>query len=308
MLEDADRLSASAHSNLHLSECRSLSPASPFRALVSETAWRMEVEPRALAVRGLLRLSGVASYEGWVSRWEVQRELRISAERLSADARAASPYVPVERFLLRDLAFEEIDSSRALPVLTSLHYLQSARLGSRYFALVDPVNRLPISLCSMSLLQWKCVGNYIGRQFAIPKQRVWDVTRVYAVDGAPANAISLLLSKVRGYARQNMPTVDLLVTAVDPNLGFTGGSYRAANWQQWMTVASRPYFYFKGRYISPRQLRERFGTANLVELEQKYPRRFEQSRARLLDLGIYCCNVNGETGVVPAQDRRRLHR
>ena len=104
------------------------------------------------------------------------------------------------------------------------------------------------------------------------------------------------------------PLADLLVTAVDPNLGFTGGSYRAANWQQWMTVRARPYLYENGRYVTPRQLRERFGTSSLVELQAKYPGRFQQSRVRLLDSMIYCCSVNGETKVVPAQERRRLHR
>ena len=105
-----------------------------------------------------------------------------------------------------------------------------------------------------------------------------------------------------------MPIADLLVTAVDPNLGFTGCSYRAANWQQWMTVKARPYFYENGCYVSPRQLRERYGTASLIELQAKFPERFQQSRVRLLDSMIYCCNVNGETEVVLAQHRRRLHR
>ena len=110
------------------------------------------------------------------------------------------------------------------------------------------------------------------------------------------------------YLRRSMPSVDLLVTAVDLNLGFTGSSYRAANWQQWMTVKARPYLYDNGRYVTPRQLRERFGTSSLIELQAKYPGRFEQSRVRLLDSMIYCCSVNGETKVVPAQERRRLHR
>jgi hypothetical protein len=100
----------------------------------------------------------------------------------------------------------------------------------------------------------------------------------------------------------------LLVTAVDPNLGFTGCSYRAANWQQWMTVRARPYFYENGRYVSPRQLRERYGTANLIELEAEFPGRFQKSRVRLLDSMIYCSTLNGGTRVVLAQDMRRLHR
>jgi hypothetical protein len=295
-------------SRLHLEECRSFSPESSFRALVCEAARSVGVEPRALAVRVRLHLPRVASYKGWVTRSQVQRELRISAEQLRNDVRVANGLVPVEKFSLCDLAFDEVDSSRASHILKSLHYLRSARPGSLYFALVDPVDKLPVSLCGISPLQWECVAREIRGQFAIGPERVWDVSRVYSINGAPPNAISSLLSRVRTYVRRNLSSIDLLATAVDPNLGFTGSSYRAANWQQWMTVKARPYLYDSGRYVSPRQLRARYGTVNLVDLQTKYPRRFQKSKARLLDTMIYCCSVNGETEAVPSQDRRRLHR
>jgi hypothetical protein len=293
---------------LHLDECRSFSSVSSFAALVSDVARSGGVEPRALALRALLHLPRTASDKGWVSRWQVDRELRINAERLRCDLRAAEGHVPLQQFALRDLTFEEVHPSRALPVLTRLHYLRSARPGSRHFALVDPVDRLPVTLCSLSALQWKCVRNQIRSQFAISPERVWEVSRVYSVDSAPRNAISFLLSKVRRFLRRSMPSVDLLVTAVDVNLGFTGSSYRAANWQQWMTVKARPYLYDNGYYVTPRQLRERFGSSRLIELQAKYPGRFQQSRVTLLDSMIYCASLNGGTEVVVAPHRRRLHR
>jgi hypothetical protein len=298
----------SAGLRLRLDECRSFSRTSSFPALVTETALRVGVEPRALAVRVLLHLPRVASHNGWVTRWQAQRELRISASRLRGDTRAVSNHLPAKRFSLRELAFEVIDPSRALPLLTSLHYLRSARQDSLFFALVDPIDRLPVSLCSVSRLEWKCVSNQLQAQFAIRATGVWDVSRVYSVDGAPANAISLLLSKVRLYFRRNFRSADLLVTAVDPNLGFTGSSYRASNWQQWMTVKARPYLYEYDRHVTPRQLRERYDTASLIELQGRFHNRFQQSKAQLLDSMIYCCSVNGETKVVPLQERRRVRR
>jgi hypothetical protein len=302
-----DPSGADADAGLHLDECR-LSRASLFGALARDTAREAGVEFRSLAVRVLLHLPRVASNKGWVRQWQAQKELRISAERLRRDAWEARTHLPVEKFTLRELAFELIDPSRAVPVLTSLHYLQSVRPHSMYLALVDPIDRLPVALCSVSALEWKCVANQISAQFTIPPERVWDVSRMYSVDGAPANAVSFLLSKVRTYLRRNMSSADLLITAVDPNLGFTGGSYRAANWQQWMTVKARPYFYDNGHYVSARQLRERYGTASLVELKARHTKRFQQSRATLLDSIIYCCRINGATEVVPARDIRRLHR
>jgi hypothetical protein len=294
-------------SRLKLDECRYFTPTSAFAALVCSTARGLDVEPRALAVRSLLHLPRVASNNGSMTRRDVLREVMTSADQLRRDTRAARRNVPREKFALQDLVFEKIDSSRALPILTLLHYLRSVRPGSMYFALVDPIDRLPVTICSLSPLQWKCVENQVRSQFAIPPQRVWDLTRVYSTDNAPRNTISLLLSKVRIYVRHNM-SADLLLTAVDPNLGFTGRSYRAANWQQWMSIRARPYLYEGGRYVSPRQLREKYGTASLSELQAEYPGRFQHSKVRLLDSMIYCSNVNGNTTVVLAQERRRLHR
>jgi hypothetical protein len=163
-------------------------------------------------------------------------------------------------------------------------------------------------MCSVSPVDWKRVAGRISSHFGIPGDRVWDVSRVYSVDGAPPNAISSLLSKLRTHMRRNISTADLLVTAVDPNLGFTGCSYRAANWRPWMSVKARPYLYQNGHYVTPRQVRKRFGTASFVELQAKYPGIFEQSRVRLLDSVIFCSNVRGETKVVLPKDMHRLRR
>jgi hypothetical protein len=70
-------------SQLHLSEFRSLLPASAFRALLRETARGMDVEPRALAVGTLLHLPRLASYNWWITTWQVRQELEINAERAS---------------------------------------------------------------------------------------------------------------------------------------------------------------------------------------------------------------------------------
>ena len=213
--------------------------------------------------------------------------------------RAARGYCRLQQFSLRDLAFEEIDPSRALPVLTLLHYLRSARPGSRYFALVDPVHRLPgkslqrVPLWNGSALEVRSLRNLLFRQNASGRSRAY----IQSIVRHPMR-FHPCCQEFERYLRRNMPSADLLVTAVDPNLGFTGSSYRAANWQQWMTIKARPYLYDNGRYVTPRQLRERFGTSSLIELQAKYPGRFQQSRVRLLDSMIYCCSVNGETEVV----------
>jgi hypothetical protein len=278
-----------------------------FESLLRETARRFRVDSRALRVRTLLYLPRVASPDGFVALWQVKSQITASARELHSDAAAAASHMPVRKLELTDLSFQEVHSSRVEPILMSLHYLKSARQASQSFALVDLTTDLPVTLCTTSPLQWKCVASHIYARFAVPQERIWDVARVYSSDAAPVNAISYLLARVRARFRRE-GRADLLVTAVDPNVGFTGCSYRAANWQHWMSVKARPYLYFDGQYISPRQLRERFGTSNITELQARYPRRLELSRVPLLDSMIFCCSVKGETRVVPIEERYRRRR
>lgn len=297
---------------MRLSECRSWGPV--FSELVSDRAAKTGVAPRALGVRALLHLPRVATYDGWVTRTQVTQELFHSARWLHDDARDARTLIPVSKFALQELLFEPVAPAKAEAIFSSLHYLRSARQGSDNFALLDPVDRLPVSVCSVSPLEWRRVGSYLDTKFLDTKfgvslDRTWDVSRVYSCDVAPPNAISFLLARVRNTLRLRGNGIELLTTAVDPNLGFTGASYRAANWQQWLTVQPRPYLYHERRYASPRQLRLRMGTSNLTELQAKYPgQRFEQSRARLLDSLIFCCRLSGETEAVDPSSQRRLHR
>ena len=291
---------------LSLDDCRR--PDSLFSDLVRDAALVNGLEPRALTVRTLLHLPRVARFNGTVGRRQIEMELRRSAAGLRTDQAKIRSLIPTNKFPLQDLRFVEYDAREAAAIFSHLHYLRSARAGSRNFALVDPVNGLPVSLCSVSPLEWLRVGRQLQTQFDVPRERVWDVSRVYSFDVAPSNAISFLLAKVRNVFRTEVRDVDLLTTAVDPNLGFIGSSYRAANWHRWMSIQARPYLYVDRLYASPRQLRQRFGTANLSELQARHGAVVEQSRAKLLDSTIFCCRVRGETEFVAPDDQRRLRR
>jgi hypothetical protein len=291
---------------LSLDDCRR--PDSLFSDLVRDAALVNGLEPRALTVRTLLHLPRVARFNGTVGRRQIEMELRRSAAGLRTDQAKIRSLIPTNKFPLQDLRFVEYDAREAAAIFSHLHYLRSARAGSRNFALVDPVNGLPVSLCSVSPLEWLRVGRQLQTQFGVPRERVWDVSRVYSFDVAPSNAISFLLAKVRNVFRTEVRDVDLLTTAVDPNLGFIGSSYRAANWHRWMSIQARPYLYVDRLYASPRQLRQRFGTANLSELQARHGAVVEQSRAKLLDSTIFCCRVRGETEFVAPDDQRRLRR
>ena len=295
---------AQAPARLALSEC--CLPGSEFADLARDVARRRELDQRALSVRTLLHLPRVANSRGYVSRGQIDRELFFTGRQLRKDFNAARGLISTRKPELSELKFIEIPPDQAEAIFSKLHYLRSGRLNSLNFALIDPFDRLPITLCSLSPLEWRRIASQIQARFEVPADKIWDISRVYSRNGAPPNAISFLLSKVRSALRRSEHDIELFITAVDPNLGFLGSSYRAANWQQWFTVQARPYLYLNRRYVSPRQLRQEFGSSNLAELQLRYPdRRFEQSRARLMDSMIFCCRLDGTTEQVPPL---RLHR
>ena len=277
--------------------------------LVAGVAREFGVETRALAVRARQQLPRVAAMDGSVSARRARREISNCARRLLQETRRVADAIPRGTFTLPELRFAEIDEAAARPQLVHLHYLGSVRPGSRYFALLDPEQSFPVALCSLSALQWPRLGNRLQQQFGVTVDNVCDVSRVFAVNSAPHNSISTLLSRMRDVVRRTQPETTLLTTVVDANLGFTGHSYRAANWQQWMTIQPRPYLYENGRFVTPRQLREQFGTTDFGDLRRRHPRTtFERSRARLLDSLLYCCRVRGATEAIPAEVMPRLHR
>ncbi|MEV6286919.1 hypothetical protein [Kribbella sp. NPDC051770] len=279
-----------------------------FAGLVAAAAARHGVEARALGVRTLLQLPRVAAYSGRIRRRDLEAELRNAAVGLRADQARIPELVPTEAYPLSVLRFVECATEDADAIFGSLHYLRSARPGSRNFALVDPIHRRPVSLCSVSPMDWAVVGKQLSRQFGVPAERMWDVSRVYSFDVAPKNAISTLLAGVRKELSRMESTADLLTTVVDRNLGFTGSSYRAANWQHWLSVRPRPYLYVDGVAISPRQLRLRYGTQSLAEVRARYGVPVEQSRAKLADSMIWCCRVRGGTEAVDPNERRLVRR
>jgi hypothetical protein len=304
IMTTSQAVAAEASARLALREC--CLPGSEFAEAAGDIAGRKELDHRALSVRTLLHLPRVANARGYVSRTQVDREFFFTGRQLRKDMNAARAMISAGQPELGELEFTVIPQAQAEAIFSKLHYLRSGRPNSLNFALLDRGDRLPITLCSVSPLEWQRIASQIQLRFEVPAHKIWDISRVYSRNGAPPNAISYLLSRVRSALRQSDHNIELFITAVDTNLGFLGSSYRAANWQQWFTVQARPYLYYERRYISPRQLRQEFGTSSLTELQLKYPdRRFEQSRARLMDSKIFCCRLNGPTEQLEPHRLRR---
>jgi len=207
---------------------------------------------RPLHLQALLQLPRVADTEGFAPvstveslLAELAHELPAKTEWFVRDA-GSSP---------RLLIFHGLEAAIARRVSGCFHYLRSPRIDSRAYGLSTRSGHL-VALCVTSPLDVVGLEALLEARGRFSKSaRV--VSRVFVFEGAPKNSISYMLSRAADEERQFGVTD--FVTYVNPNMGFTGSSYRASGWQLLGSEPGTKYRYFEDRYTTDRELAARFG-------------------------------------------------
>jgi hypothetical protein len=109
---------------------------------------------------------------------------------------------------------------------------------------------LPMALATLSVLDVKHLQALMERGGCGAEAMI--LSRVYCFEHAPRNCISYLLGRISNWLRGNLPDVRILFTYVNPNLGFSGVSYRASNWKE-VGEKAISYRYLGENYASARQ-------------------------------------------------------
>jgi hypothetical protein len=207
--------------------------------------------PRALEIEALLHLPRLAGADGGVAWATAAEEIARLSRRLQALTGPAAylaraPSVAPE---LRDLSFGAVSEELAATVMGRFHYLHSPRFGSLHLGSHTSDGRVA-ALVSLSELDLPTVAASLP--FAIAAEEALVVSRVFAFDWAPQNTISHLLGRLERLLRAERPDIRFLVTYLNPNLGFDGASYRAANWFLFAHETGTRYAYLDGDYLTDR--------------------------------------------------------
>jgi hypothetical protein len=249
-------------------------------AIAEQVAVRESVPVRALRLQMLLHLPRVAGPGGRVpvdlARSETTRVARlVPASQEWTSGRGCSG---------GDWRVRATDEVEARPVLERFHYLRSFRENSRYFGLYDDSTGCLVALASTSVNDVQFLGEIALRNgVAVSQSRV--VSRVFGFPAAPRNAISMLLGHVGRFERKMGNR--MLLTYVNPNLGFSGGSYRASNWALADEQPGTAYDYIDGDYVTGRALHQRYGTDDPVRLSQVLEGRYARSEMLLRPLLVF---------------------
>jgi hypothetical protein len=185
----------------------------------------------------------------------IVREADRLAEMLLADRRDLEAWAtqPKSEILIkRDVTVQPCESEVVKGIHERFHYIRAYHPGCAHFGLFLRSRReIPAALASFSLmdirhLEWLYAS-------ASERARVWVLTRLFAFDWAPPNSISFLLAQVCKWVRRNSPGVTTFLTYVNPNVGFSGSSFLAANWRPFLEKLVR-YAYLDDKYITDRKL------------------------------------------------------
>jgi len=260
------------------------------RSIAELAADQHDVSAHEVFVRLLLYLPRSADGDGRVvaelARRRAEHVAARYAERISPFTDCRRP--PREFVRARDLRFGEVPEASARPILERFHYLESFRPESSHFGgFAD--GRLAAQL-TVSRLDLTTIAEQLPP--GVSRDEVAVLARVFAFDWAPRNALSFLIARLVRRLRDAAQPPRLLLTYLNPNLGFSGSSYRAANWSLWATEAGTRYAYLDAEYITDRALAARFGTASAERLSAQLGSRIRFSRMRLAPLRIYAYPID----------------
>lgn len=184
-----------------------------------------------------------------------------------------------------DTRFDEISEAEAKIIHQHFHYIGSARDNSLHFGLITQFTHRICALLSYSTFDLSHMYDQLPAE--ISPDEVIVLSRVYAFHWSPKNQISFMLGRAWRWFAENRLDVKMFITYVNPNLGFTGASYRASNWVYFGAEHGTRYAYLDGEYITDRELVRKHHTSNPQKLGSKLGEHFTVSQTPLKPLDLY---------------------
>jgi hypothetical protein len=236
---------------------------------------------RRLTARALLHLPRLAGEDGRLAAEKIEGEVRrLAAEESPAPTwltpPARIPHSPVE------LELTELDEGRARELQERFHYLRSYRHGVHLAGTID--GRVA-TLLSFSPLDLSPIQTALP--IDVEPGQALVLSRAYSTAWAPRNSLSRMLALATRELRARDPRLTLLLTYLNPGMGFDGASYKAANWRLFGREHGTRYAYLDASYITDRELTRRFGTSEETALRLHLGERIAFSQMTLQPLELY---------------------
>lgn len=144
--------------------------------------------------------------------------------------------------------FSEIDQEIGILIQERLHYMHNPRRDNlAHFGLYRDNEKFPFAYTSFSKLDRDYIAENLPR--GITKNETLVLTRAYNINNSPYNTMSLLFSLSILKLQKMLPEIKAIVTAVNPNLLFSGTAFYASAFHPFMESPFSPTYY-KGFYVT----------------------------------------------------------
>lgn len=297
MGEGSDTELATLHVHEILSECQSISDvvvANPrIQKLLNTDPW---IDSRDFTRQVLLHIPQFSPLRE-ANGQAIHSAIDIAIELVTSSATSASALFssrPLVQSALQEFKLKELDQLSASEIVNTLHYLRSAREDAKSYGLTASLSQsIPHALATISPFDLENLEGNLPRQPL--SSRIKVLSRVLGFPWTPKNAISLMLSKIYVMLRADGIT-DLLLSYINPNLGFDGASLNASGWSM-MAYEQKPYYlYEKQRYVTERHCLRKYGTAKFEILEKISQGAITRSLGDLAPTLVYGFFLEGNEG------------
>lgn|GEM_PF-4294551 len=187
--------------------------------------------------------------------------------------RASAEDEAVEKRTSKKVSFREVDRQLSELYADALHYLHTARRDEIIsFGAFSEGEELPFAWVSYSPVD-RPYKNELLTKMGLQPTACLELTRAWSNDMSPKNTMSMLYRYAHAqlqeiWRKRHRTELRAILTSVNPNLGFTGGTFRAVGFG---IVAQKPTFYYylvdgraKRHFIPRRELAEKLQTTKAL--------------------------------------------
>lgn len=182
-----------------------------------------------------------------------------------------------------ELDFVPLDEERAKVFHEHFHYVGSFRPGIHY-ALIHPASRKVACMGSVAEFDLHHAAEKIP--VCLKSESVAVASRFFAFRWAPKNCFSFFWKRMARHLRATYRT-ELLMSFINPNIGFVGSSHLAAQWSLFALEEGPQYLYVDGNYRTARQLMREFKISSISALQNVMGTRLEFSTMAMHPLRLY---------------------
>jgi hypothetical protein len=136
------------------------------------------------------------------------------------------------------------------------HYTHSVPSGKSHYVGYGP-----------AIVVWSIPANYNTAKFLMDGGTVWELSRLWAPDGHADNLLTQAIAAAVAVIKR-LEKPDALVSYADPNVGHSGGVYKAASWMfHGQSEESRAYRGPNGEIVSRRAFHSGKRSMRKAEIE-----------------------------------------